>query len=335
MEKNLCTVCLKSFSNNSNLTRHVKNIHGDRGKKDVRREVSPIANPGQGETGEFELPKQSGGMYVGSDPSPDLFSTPSDNDIVSRSECVANDDVNVSGSEFLDRSDVSSPDTSRDFCGLDIWGIISKWYGGKTGKQKLQFILNRVFKLTLLSRALFRDDILKSIMQTVEYFQNTFHMGFDEALEHAVLKRRFLIRDILAVSDNTAENSMDCHTSDKRMATSDSSDDKNDTSAVNIWEMTNTKMNNENVSGTARTKRSLEYVLFCLQHDIAWRRDSIYKAIMVSLKKAQAGNRMTFQKALKHAIHQNRYKIRKKLVERDDDYNKQTKKTLFFKKGAV
>ena len=28
---------------------------------------------------------------------------------------------------------------------------------------------------------------------------------------------------------------------------------------------------------------------------------------------------MTFQKALKYAIHQNRYKIRKKLVERDND----------------
>ena len=28
---------------------------------------------------------------------------------------------------------------------------------------------------------------------------------------------------------------------------------------------------------------------------------------------------MTFQKALKYAIHQNRYKIRKKLVEHDDD----------------
>ena len=28
---------------------------------------------------------------------------------------------------------------------------------------------------------------------------------------------------------------------------------------------------------------------------------------------------MTFQKALKYAIHQNRYKIRKKLVEHDDE----------------
>ena len=46
-------------------------------------------------------------------------------------------------------------------------------------------------------------------MQTAEHFQDTFHMGFDKALEYAVLKRRILIRDILAVSAKEAENSMD------------------------------------------------------------------------------------------------------------------------------
>ena len=40
---------------------------------------------------------------------------------------------------------------------------------------------------------------------------------------------------------------------------------------------------------------------------------------MLTLKKAQASKHMSFAKALKYAIHQNRFKIRKKLVERHDD----------------
>ena len=40
---------------------------------------------------------------------------------------------------------------------------------------------------------------------------------------------------------------------------------------------------------------------------------------MLTLKKAQVSKHMSFQKALKYAIHQNRLKICKKLVEHDDD----------------
>ena len=76
-------------------------------------------------------------------------------------------------------------------------------------------------------------------------------------------------------------------------------------------------MDGKNVAGDARTKRGLDHVLLCMQHGIAWRCDNIYKAIMLTLKKAQVSKHMSFQKALKYAIHQNRYKIRKKLVEHD------------------
>ena len=102
------------------------------------------------------------------------------------------DDSNDSGSEFSDRSDDESLD---DFCHLDIWGAINKWSGDKTGKQKLKFVQNRLFKLTLLSRALHRDEICNSIMRIAERFKANFSMGFDEVLEHAVFKRRFLIHD--------------------------------------------------------------------------------------------------------------------------------------------
>ena len=99
----------------------------------------------------------------------------------------------------------------------------------------------------------------------------------------------------------------------------DSTDGKSGVSEFDIWKTTNDKLDNENVSGDARTKRGLDHVL-CLMHiGIAWRRDNIYKAIMLTLKKAQVSKHMSFKKALKYAIHQNRFKIRKKLVERDDD----------------
>ena len=158
-------------------------------------------------------------------------------------------------------------------------------------------------------------------MQTAEHFQDTFHIGFDEALEHAVLKRRFLIRDILAVSAKEAKSSTDGYESDSSMESSDndSSDGESIASEFDIWKMSNEKTDNENVYGDARTKTGLDHVLCFMRHGIAWRRDNMYKAIMITLKKAQVSKHMSFQKALKYAIHQNRYKIRKKLVEHDDD----------------
>ena len=135
-------------------------------------------------------------------------------------------------------------------------------------------------------------------------------MGFDEALEHAVLKRRFLIRDILVLS--TKENSR--VDSDSSMG---AGDDESTGSEFDLWKIVNDILDDENISGDARTNRGLELVLCFMQRGVAWRRDSIYKVIMVTLKKARVSKHMTFQEALKYAIHQNRYKIRKKLVEHD------------------
>ena len=284
MTRKQCVVCHKTFYNKSTLNRHVKNIHGDMGEKDVRGEALSIDFPRQGEMDEFDAPTQSnGGFGDGDEISPDLFSDGSGVDAVSHSESDDNDDNDDSGSEFLDRNDDEEP---YDFCQLDIWSIINKWCSGKTGKQKLKYILNRIFKLTLLSRALFRDEILASIMLTAEHFEVTFHMGFDEALEHAVLKRRFLIRDIFAFSAKEIENSMDGNTSDSSTGPSDSTDGESTVSEFDIWKIVSDKMDNENVSGDARTNRGLELVLCFMQRGVAWRRGCIYKAIMITVKKA-------------------------------------------------
>ena len=154
---------------------------------------------------------------------------------------------------------------------LDIWSAINNWYGGKTGKQKLNFILNRLFKLTLLSRAVSRDDSCESITRTAEHFQDTFYMGCDEALEHAVLKRRFLIRDILAASAKEAENSMDGYESDSSIESSDndSSDGESIALVFDMWSRVNNKLDAENLSGNARTNKVLEHVLEFMRYDEA------------------------------------------------------------------
>ena len=102
------------------------------GENDFRCETFSIDSPRIGETNEVDDPRQSGGIYGSGESSPDVFSKQCRVDSVSHSECDDNDDNNDSGSEIHDRSDDGSQDTSNDFCQLDIWGAINKWYGGKT-----------------------------------------------------------------------------------------------------------------------------------------------------------------------------------------------------------
>ena len=68
-------------------------------------------------------------------------------------------------------------------------------------------------------------------------------MGFDEALEHAVLKRRFLIRDILAVSAKEAKISTDGYESESSIESSDndSSDGESIASEFDVWTGQTTK----------------------------------------------------------------------------------------------
>ena len=62
MTRSQCVVCHKTFYCKSTLNRHVKNIHGDRGEKDVRGEALSIDFPRQGEMDEFDAPRQSVGL---------------------------------------------------------------------------------------------------------------------------------------------------------------------------------------------------------------------------------------------------------------------------------
>ena len=118
--ENECTVCLKVFSYKSNLTRHVKNIHGDRSKKYIRGKSLSIDFPRQGEMDKFDVPRQSGGVngdYDVQSTSQTNFENVGDQvDVDSQdADCSTADrdashsDGYYGDSEFSDSSDVDDP----------------------------------------------------------------------------------------------------------------------------------------------------------------------------------------------------------------------------------
>ncbi len=149
------------------------------------------------------------------------------------------------------------------------------------------------YNLTLISRALSRDGILKSIMGTAEHFQDMYcSRSKYEALGRAVSKRRFLISDTLA--------SAAVHSSDNSMESSDNDSSDGSDRDFDIWEFINDILDDENVSGSARTKRGVELILFYMRNADAWRQDSIYRSIKKISK--QKVKHMSLANALKYAI---------------------------------
>ena len=99
-----------------------------------------------------------------------------------------------------------------------------------------------------------------------------------------------------------------------------------------MWEKINDKPDAENLSGTSRTDEALLLIFEFLKCGIEWPPESLYKAIMLKVRKARLNKDMPFREALKYAIRQKRVKIMKKLamdalktesrngeVESDDD----------------
>jgi hypothetical protein len=176
---------------------------------------------------------------------------------------------------------------------------MKKWSGDKLKKA----VPSMFYNLTLISRALSRDAILESIMDTADYFQDMYcsHSNY-EALGRAVSKRRSVIRDKLALSAKDTE-----------------SDDGSDRE-FDIWEFINDILDDENVSGSVRTKRGVELILFYMRNADAWRHDSIYRSIK-KISKQKVKHNMSLQKALKYAICRKKFEILRmlKLSERDDD----------------
>ena len=52
-----------------------------------------------------------------------------------------------------------------------------------------------------------------------------------------------------------------------------------------IWSIINGKIDNENVSDDARKNRGLRHFLYFIRCGLAWRRDRIYKAILMIFRK--------------------------------------------------
>ena len=138
---------------------------------------------------------------------------------------------------------------------------MKKWSGDKIKKA----VPSVFYILTLISRDLSRDDILQSIMDTAGHFREIYSMDNYEALERAVSKRRFLIRDKLAASAKETENSTDGYASDDSMESSDNNSSDGSGWEFDIWEFINDILDDENVSDSARTKRGVELILFYMR----------------------------------------------------------------------
>ena len=98
------------------------------------------------------------------------------------------------------------------------------------------------------------------------------------------------------------------------------SDDENDDAIedteddYDVWENINDKLDDENVSGLAKTNRVLELVLYDMKRGFVWHHESLYKAIMVKAREARINKDLLFQEALNYAIRQNKFEILKKLA---------------------
>ena len=90
-----------------------------------------------------------------------------------------------------------------NFWRLEMSEQMKKWSDVKLEKA----VPSVFYNLTLISRALSRDDILKSIMETADHFRDMYCPGGNyEALERAVSERQIVIRDKLALSAKEPES---------------------------------------------------------------------------------------------------------------------------------
>ena len=133
-------------------------------------------------------------------------------------------------------------------------------------------------------------------MATADHFQDMHCLPSNyEALGYAVSKRQGVIHDVLTATAEEAE-----------MASDDDSSDGSDRE-FDIWGFINDILDDENVSGSARTKRSVELILFYMRTADAWRCDDFYGSIRKIIK--QKRKRMSLQKALKYAISRKKFEI--------------------------
>ena len=368
MTRGQCIVCHKTFYCKSTLNRHVKNIHGDRGEKDVRGEALSIDFPRQGEMDKFDVPRQMGGVdsyddvqstsqtnfenvgeqvdfddgltvdrnashsygYYGTPEPSDSgeFDTPeqsggtnfenTDNQVDVGSgdddrSMICNVGSGTESDDSTQHSDSSRGDDGESFNRLEsiysFWRLemvkkMKEWSGVKIKRAAPSVF----YYLTLMSRVLSRNSVLKSIMATADYFRDMYCSPSNyEALGYAVSKRQGVIHDVLTATAEEAEMESDD-------ASSDGSDREFD-----MWGFINDILDDENVSGSARTKRSVELILFYMRTADAWRCDDFYGSIRKIVK--QKRKRMSLRKALKYAISHEKFQILRilKLGRPDDD----------------
>ena len=195
---------------------------------------------------------------------------------------------------------------------------MKEWSSHKLRKQTTSVF----YILTLISRALSRDDILKLIMKTAEHFRDIYGKCEYEALGCAVSENQSVIRDKLALSAKVTQ--------------SDDDDDEFDW-VFDIWEFINDILDGEifeaenPICSHVLTKRGVELILFYMRNAEAWRRDNIYRSIKKIAN--QKVKHVSLQKALKYAIGQSKFEILlhlEKPAEEDDNDESESDQCIYF-----
>ena len=175
-------------------------------------------------SGELDTPRQSGmirgerivqytlqtNFLENADNQVDVASQDDDRSMIVNVGSGSKPDDSTQHSDFsrnsVNSSDEEYGDKLRDlynFWHLEMVKQMKKWSGDKFKKA----VPSVFYSLSLISRALSRDDILKSIMETADHFRDMYLPGAQyESLERAVSKRRSVIRDKLALSAKEPES---------------------------------------------------------------------------------------------------------------------------------
>ena len=128
-------------------------------KFDVPRQIGGIY--GAGPSLNDLRQRQKGGLY-GAGTSLDVLPDKTGENVGSPSESDEDD------SELINQIMDDKTNMVDGFCRLDICREVIIWCGARIGKEKSKFVLNNVFELVLISRAIHHDDVCNSIMQTME-----------------------------------------------------------------------------------------------------------------------------------------------------------------------
>ena len=167
------------------------------------------------------------------------------------------------------------------------------------------------FNLTLISRALSRDPVLKRIMKKVRYFQKilkVYDYSEPDALGRAVPVYRYKFRTKILQSKSDNDSSVRFDLWD---FINDVLDGEHGDFKIFDWNFYTKRSTGKIYCDTSRIHRGVDLISYYVITAVAWRHDKPYRSIRKILKKKVKC--MSFEKALEYAVHKKNNEILRKL----------------------